>query len=74
VQYTGHAAGVISVSKFGTTNWGQSGCQSAITDFSVGSSYYMRANADDRYAINAHWWGNGNEQTNDWATHAVFVR
>ena len=74
VSYTGHAGGFISVSKFGTSHWGNAGYSGCITDFAVGGSYYQRSNSDDRHAINAHWWGNGNEQTNDYLTHAVFVR
>ena len=74
LSHTGHAGGVLSISKFGTTHWGNVGQGSCISDFAVGGAYYNKASAKDDYAINAHWWGNGNTQTDDFLTHAIFVR
>jgi len=45
-----------------------------ITDFGVGGGYYLLGGGDDLYSINAHWWGNGNSSTNNWADQGVFVR
>ncbi len=45
-----------------------------VSDFAVGSGYYDMGTADDQYAINAHYWGNGNDQTASWQSHGLFVR
>ncbi|XP_062503330.1 uncharacterized protein LOC134180241 [Corticium candelabrum] len=45
-----------------------------ISDFGVGGGYYNMAKADYAYAINAHYWDNGNDYTHSWGSHAVFIR
>jgi hypothetical protein len=74
----GHAGGVVAASIFqnGSGNYGaRDGIDTrCVTDFAFGGGYNDLSAADDRYAINAHWWGNGNEYTNDFRAHGLFVR
>ncbi|MEY3013329.1 MAG: hypothetical protein RIT45_2064 [Pseudomonadota bacterium] len=79
----GHAGGVVGASAFdwdawdgnvwyGYQNYQKTRC---VTDFSVGGGYgNANVTHNDSYAINAHWWGNGNEYTWNWNSHGVFVR
>lgn len=32
-----------------------------LSNFGIGSGYYQMSAGNDEYAINAHYWGNGNE-------------
>ncbi len=79
----GHSGGVVGASLFDWENWSsnkQYGVTDflstrCVTDFAVGGGYYDAKAADnDSYAINAHWWGNGNEYNWNWNAHGVFVR
>ena len=45
-----------------------------ITDWGMGAGYVNMGSGDDLYATNAHWWGSGNTQVNQWGAHGVFVR
>ena len=45
-----------------------------ITDWGMGAGYYTMGGGDDLYATNAHWWGSGNTETNQWGAHGVLVR
>ncbi|XP_065833079.1 uncharacterized protein [Oscarella lobularis] len=47
---------------------------SCITSFGLGSGYHKLSSQDDKYAINAHWWGKGNDVSHNWNTHALFLR
>ena len=79
----GHSGGVVGASlmDWAALSNGKSGGPSSfstvhcLSDFAVGGGYYdVKAGGDDAYAINAHFWGNGNDQTNSWNAHGVFVR
>ena len=48
--------------------------QDCITDFSVGGGYGAANSGNTTYAINSHWWGNGNSYSWSWNAHGVFVR
>jgi len=75
VSHTGHAGGVFSVSVFDTAHRSNAGKQmGCMSDWSVGGGYHSMGSPDDKRAINGHWWGNGNTDTADFKTHAVFVR
>ena len=79
----GHSGGVVGASlmdwaalsngkSYGPSSFSTMHC---LSDFAVGGGYYdVKAGGDDAYAINAHYWGNGNDQTNSWNAHGVFVR
>ena len=78
----GHAGGVVGASLFdpgaklthtyGTHDGKRTRC---VTDFALGGGYSdAKANSDDSYAINAHWWGAGNTYTHSWKSHGLFVR
>ncbi|XP_065833080.1 uncharacterized protein [Oscarella lobularis] len=54
------------------TRVGQS--KNCISDFGLGAGYQKLQTTDDKYAINAHWWPRGNTGSNNWNTHALFVR
>ncbi|MEY3011904.1 MAG: hypothetical protein RIT45_639, partial [Pseudomonadota bacterium] len=79
----GHSGGVVGASTMDwsqTTNGKSYGPSSfstmhCLSDFSLGGGYYdAKANNDDSYAINAHYWGNGNDKTSSWKSHGLFVR
>ena len=77
----GHAGGVVGASLNDWANW-KSGSsyphtalstQYCMTDFALGGGYGGLA-GNDSYAINSHWWGNGNEYSWNWNAHGVFLR
>ena len=79
----GHAGGVIGASLNDWASWtnGKSYGPSSLStlhclsDFSLGGCYDNCNNGgNDTYAINSHWWGNGNEYTWNWNSHGFFVR
>ncbi len=79
---SGHAGGVFSASIYNHNHWNKQPSYDymslltmrCLSDFAVGSGYTSMGSTDDKYAINSHWWGNGNSYSNSWKTHAVFVR
>ena len=79
---SGHAGGVISVGNFNHNNWnthpsyGYMGglTMYCLSDFAIGGGYHDMNTTNEKYAINTHWWGNGNGHSHSWKTHAVFVR
>lgn len=78
----GHAGGVAGASLFDPQQWGNGknyGPSSfstlhCITDFSIGGGYYDLSSGKNAYAINSHWWGDGNNQSYSWNSHGLFVR
>ena len=79
----GHSGGVVGASLFDpkanrySHNYGSDDGKSTkcVTDFALGGGYHeIKSAADNAYAINAHWWGDGNKYTNSWKAHALFVR
>ena len=78
----GHAGGVVGASLMDWSVWknGSSypntalSTQDCITDFSVGGGYGAANSGNTTYAINSHWWGNGNSYSWSWNAHGVFVR
>ena len=72
LPYTGHAGGVISISKFSTSHLGSSA--NCISDFAVGGGYHNMGSAGSSDAIIAHRWNHGFSLTGDFRTHAIFVR
>lgn len=81
----GHSGGVVGASLNDWSNWRGTyanyyyytslSTTECLSDFAVGGGYInAAANSDDSYAINGHWWGNGNTYTHNWNSHGVFVR
>ncbi|MBM4341878.1 MAG: proprotein convertase P-domain-containing protein [Deltaproteobacteria bacterium] len=78
----GHSGGVAGASLFDPQQWGNGksyGPSSfstlhCVSDFAIGSGYYDVSSGKNAYAINAHWWGAGNDYTNSWNSHGLFVR
>eukprot|EP00043_Microstomoeca_roanoka_P018393 m.196378 g.196378 ORF g.196378 m.196378 type:complete len:1530 (+) comp16817_c1_seq1:88-4677(+) len=74
---TGHSVGIVGAAtpidaSHGPADTGAS--YYCITNFGIGSGYTDVVSGDDTFAINAHWWGNGNTDTYNWRSHAILVR
>ncbi|EDQ89308.1 uncharacterized protein MONBRDRAFT_25354 [Monosiga brevicollis MX1] len=80
---TGHSLGVVGAAipaslgpTVQDTDTQRDNIFECVTNFGVGSGYSLRpgSSGDDVYALNAHWWSAGNNYTNAWNSHGVFLR
>ena len=76
----GHGGGVVNVGLFDpgasyTHNYGPDDGRTTncLSDWSFGGGYYDLSGVN-AYALQGHYWGNGNTYTNDFRSHGLFVR